>query len=60
LVYEIIGQRDKAITAVGNAYRAGYSMVNLQHEPELKKLRTDPRFKELAANPVPAPVGSGL
>jgi serine/threonine protein kinase/tetratricopeptide (TPR) repeat protein len=57
LVYEIIGQREKAMAAIGNAYRAGYSMINVQHEPELKKLRTDPRFKDLAANAASAPMG---
>lgn len=45
LVYEIIGDRNKAIAAVDEAVRAGYSIEDVEREPELRQLRTDPKYQ---------------
>ncbi len=45
LVYEIIGHRDKALEAVAAAVAAGYSLEEVEKEPELRSLRTDPRYQ---------------
>jgi eukaryotic-like serine/threonine-protein kinase len=45
LVYEIIGQRDKAIHALQQAAKAGYSLEEIEKEPELRKLQSDPRYQ---------------
>ncbi len=45
LIYEIIGHRDKAIGALGQAVKEGYSFVFVEEEPELRKLRSDQRYR---------------
>ncbi len=45
LVYELTGQRDKALKAVDDAVKAGYSVEEIDKEPELRKLQADPRYK---------------
>ncbi|HUK43390.1 MAG TPA: tetratricopeptide repeat protein [Candidatus Bathyarchaeia archaeon] len=45
LVYEIIGHRDKALSALQQAAKAGYSVEEIDKEPELRALRSDPRYK---------------
>ncbi len=45
LVYELTGQRDKALTAVAQAVKAGYSVEEIDKEPELRALHSDPRYK---------------
>ncbi len=45
LVYEIIGHRDKALIAIDKAVKAGYSINDLEEEPELRNLRSDPRYQ---------------
>jgi tetratricopeptide (TPR) repeat protein len=46
LVYEIIGNRDKALAAVNSAVAAGYSLEEVEKEPELRTLRSDPRYQQ--------------
>lgn len=46
LVYEIIGHREKALAAVSAAVAAGYSLEEVEKEPELRALRSDPRYQE--------------
>ncbi len=46
LVYEIIGNRQKALAAVSAAVAAGYSLEEVEKEPELRALRSDPRYQE--------------
>ena len=48
LVYELVGDRDKALAALGRAIRAGYSMHEIANEPELAALRADPRYASMA------------
>jgi serine/threonine protein kinase/tetratricopeptide (TPR) repeat protein len=45
LVYEIIGNRARALTAVEEAVNTGYSLEEVDKEPELRKLRSDPRYQ---------------
>ena len=49
LVYEIIGNRDKALTELAQANKAGYSLEEIEKEPELKKLQGDPRYGQWIA-----------
>ncbi|MGH9927587.1 MAG: tetratricopeptide repeat protein, partial [Pyrinomonadaceae bacterium] len=46
-VYEISGQRRKALDAMAAALKAGYSMEEFRRDPELLELRKDPGFLEL-------------
>jgi serine/threonine-protein kinase len=50
LVYELTGSRDRALAALGDAIRGGYSLDDIGREPELKALRQDPRYQELLAS----------
>src|ERR1017187_6191611 len=45
LVYEIIGDRKRALRAIEQAAKSGYSIEEIEHEPELRALRSDPRYK---------------
>jgi len=45
LVYEIIGHRDQALKAVDQAVTAGYSLDEIEKEPVLRGLQTDPRYR---------------
>ena len=57
LVYEISGDRAKAITALKASVEAGESLADIKNEPELVHLRADPRYQleVLAAAKNPAP-----
>jgi serine/threonine protein kinase len=48
LVYEVCGQRKKALEELGRAIQAGYSMHEIANEPELAKLRSDPGYSKIA------------
>jgi Flp pilus assembly protein TadD len=48
LVYELAGERDRALSALGDALRGGYSMEEFQRDPEFTDLRADPRYVTLA------------
>jgi len=45
LVYELTGHRDLALKAVADAVKAGYSVEEIDKEPELRALHGDPRYK---------------
>ena len=45
LVYEIIGDRSEALSALDEALKAGYSLEEIEKEPELRILRSDPRYQ---------------
>lgn len=45
LVNEIIGNRQKALHAVDEAAKAGYSLNEIEKEPELRSLHADPRYR---------------
>lgn len=44
LVYELAGDRSLALAAVQSAWKNGYSLEQIRKEPELDRLRRDPRF----------------
>jgi serine/threonine protein kinase/Flp pilus assembly protein TadD len=45
LVYEIIGNRNRALEAIDLAVKSGYSVEDVEHEPELQALRSDSRYQ---------------
>ncbi len=45
IVYELNGHRDLALKAVADAVKAGYSVEEIDKEPELRALHNDPRYK---------------
>jgi len=49
LVYELAGQRDAALAALGAALKAGQAADEVRREPALTALRADPRFSRLMA-----------
>ena len=44
LVYEIAGRREQALSALEAALAAGYPLNEIRRDPELAKLRKDPRY----------------
>ena len=44
VVQELAHHRDKALAGIADAVKAGYSVIEIQREPELSDLRQDPRF----------------
>jgi hypothetical protein len=50
LVYELTGDRTRALSALERAMRAGYSSHEITNEPELAKLRSDPRYAEIVTS----------
>jgi Flp pilus assembly protein TadD len=46
LVYELTGNRKRALDAVAAAFRAGYSLDDINHASELSRLRDDPEYKK--------------
>ncbi len=57
LVYELSGDRTKAINALAASVKAGESLTDIKSEPELVHLRSDPRYQldvlGASANPKP-------
>ena len=49
IVHEVSGDRDAALRALDAALRAGYATRDIQNEPELTKLRSDPRYHRILA-----------
>jgi serine/threonine protein kinase/Tfp pilus assembly protein PilF len=47
VVYEQLGNRDRALQWIGKAIRGGYSRDLIDKAPSLADLRTDPRFRAL-------------
>jgi tetratricopeptide (TPR) repeat protein len=47
LVYELGGKRDRALAALRDAVRGGYSLDEIDREPDLARLRQDQRYKQL-------------
>lgn len=50
LIYEVISERELAISYLGKAMQAGYTMTEIMHEPELDRLRQDKDFHLLLAS----------
>ena len=51
LVFERLGQRDRAFDALGLAIKGGYAPTEIQQHPDLKDLRADARFVSLISGP---------
>ncbi|GAC1647403.1 MAG: serine/threonine-protein kinase [Acidobacteriaceae bacterium] len=49
IVYALIGRVDDAFPALDAAFAHGYAVEDAETEPELAKLRTDPRYQQLTA-----------
>jgi serine/threonine-protein kinase len=50
VVHELVGERDQALAALNAAHKAGYALKEIQNEPELVSLRTDPRYQFLLSD----------
>ena len=48
--YEQMGNREKALQWIGEALRNGYAVSEIEHEPELRALMADKRFRSLLQN----------
>ncbi len=44
---ELVGERDRAFAALEQSLNNGYSLEEINREPELTGLRKDPRYLEL-------------
>jgi serine/threonine-protein kinase len=49
IVHELAGDRDQALRHLDAALRAGYAIRDIQNEPELTRLRSDPRYHRVLA-----------
>jgi len=49
LAYELVQDRDKALATLERAIRAGHSRLEVANEPELRALRSDPRYARIAS-----------
>ena len=49
IVHELAGDRDQALRDLDAALRAGYATRDIQNEPELTQLRSDPRYHRVLA-----------
>jgi eukaryotic-like serine/threonine-protein kinase len=47
LVYELTGSRERALAALADALRGGYSLQEIETEPALANLRQDHRYQQL-------------
>jgi serine/threonine-protein kinase len=56
IVYELAGERERALAELESALKAGYSAEEITRERELEKLRADPRYKTIEKSaPAPGP-----
>ncbi|HEX4604928.1 MAG TPA: protein kinase [Candidatus Angelobacter sp.] len=51
VIYELTGQRDRALRELHEALRSGYSLSELQNAPELSQLRADKRYPQIVSGP---------
>ncbi len=49
VVYELCGKRDKALTLVSEALKAGYALREVKNDPELLSLRADRGYQTILA-----------
>jgi hypothetical protein len=52
-VYTLSGEQQKALDCLKKAVQAGYPRFELEANPELAGLRSDPRYREMMAKAVP-------
>jgi serine/threonine-protein kinase len=46
LIFELTGDRNRAIAAIKAAWKGGYSLVQIEKQPELAPLRSDQRYRQ--------------
>ena len=54
-VYELAGDRTRALDMIGRALRAGYPMNDVERDPEFLELRSDLRYYRLISAMVDRP-----
>ena len=47
VVYEQIGDRDKALFWMKKALESGYSLADIENQPDLKAMMKDQRFQKI-------------
>jgi eukaryotic-like serine/threonine-protein kinase len=45
LMFELLGQRDKAVSGLAAAFKAGYPKSAVAADPDMRALRTDPKYQ---------------
>ncbi len=50
VIHELCGERDQALAALAGALKAGYTLKEIEGEPELVTLRADARYQPLVAS----------
>ena len=60
LVYELTGHREQALKAVQAAVKAGFSLDEVDKEPELRGLQSDPRYRQWVQEEKKAEVNTGV
>jgi serine/threonine protein kinase/tetratricopeptide (TPR) repeat protein len=58
--YELIGHREQALKAVQAAVKAGFSLDEVEKEPELRGLQSDPRYRQWVQEEKKAEVNTGV
>jgi tetratricopeptide (TPR) repeat protein len=56
VVFELAGNREKALYWLGRALQAGYPVQNIAADPDLEDLRRDPRYEAMLLGDVPEPL----
>ena len=49
LIYELSGDRDRALSSLEAAIQGGQPLDEVRGEPALARLRADPRYQQLMA-----------
>jgi len=47
LMFALLGEREKAFTSLEQAFQAGYPAAAATADPDLRSLRSDPRYQQL-------------
>jgi serine/threonine-protein kinase len=58
-VLEAVGERDRALEALGKALRAGFPAEEVARNPDLARLRDDPHYKQMLEQYSPRVVNPG-
>jgi Flp pilus assembly protein TadD/TolB-like protein len=55
LMFELLGQRDKAVSGLAAAFKAGYPKSAVAADPDMRALRTDPKYQAIEKAPTAQP-----
>jgi serine/threonine-protein kinase len=53
LMFELLGEREKALTGLEGAFKAGYPKSAAAADPDFRQLRTDARYQSIEKAPAP-------